>query len=125
MAVAYADMVKECGSAASALGQTTVEYYIAEATKEANAYLAPAGLSASGDACDLAVKKLTHVYIIIRKREDGSRPASLGIDVISINNNVNIEIEQLRKTAFEILEQYKSQQALTDSRRKYYMAKVN
>ena len=99
---------------------------IAQADREINARLALAGLSASAsdDTLKAASLNLSIAGVMTRLRADGSKPSSLKVGDISMGDNIDAAITELKTRADESITAYIRSNG-TYSRDRWYIRKVN
>jgi hypothetical protein len=79
---------------------------IENTTQEVFQYLNKAGVSGSGNVIKAATLKLATADLMTRWRMDGSKPQSLTIGVISMKDDNDGAIANLRQEAWELLHRY-------------------
>jgi hypothetical protein len=79
---------------------------IENTTQEVFQYLNKAGVSGSGSVIKAATLKLATADLMTRWRMDGSKPQSLTIGVISMKDDNDGAISNLRNEAWELLHRY-------------------
>jgi len=101
------DLVNLTGSS---LSSTILQAIIDDADREINAYLAPHGLSGSGDACKTASLKLSRAGLMQYHRLSGIQPKSVSIGDSTSQDDPDVAIAALRKEAFQVLDLWISTQ---------------
>ena len=101
------DLVNLTGSS---LSSTILQAIIDDADREINAYLAPHGLSGSGDACKTASLKLSRAGLMQYHRLSGIQPKSVSIGDTTSQDDPDVAIKALRAEAFALLDQWVSTQ---------------
>ena len=101
------DLVNLTGSS---LSSTILQAIIDDADREINAYLAPHGLSGSGDACKTASLKLSRAGLMQYHRLSGIQPKSVSIGDTTSQDDPDVAIAALRKEAFQVLDLWISTQ---------------
>ncbi len=98
---------------------------IAQAGREIDARICMAGLSPPGsnDMLKAACLKLSTAAVFIRHRMDGTTPPSLSVGDITVGDNPDRAIEQLKADAYAIVDAYIRYSKRTG--RGYYVAITN
>jgi len=117
----YTELANETGSG---LSQTILEELINQAEREVNSRLAVAGLSGSAnDTLKVATLKIATANMLVRYRLDNTKPSGLTIGELSMSDNIDEAIRNLKADGLRIVGEYIKTNFPTKSRR--YMTKVN
>ena len=104
----------------SAYTTAELQAFIDRADRQINAKLNAARVSGSGNAIKEASLCLSTAMLLTRMRMDGSKPASLSVNGLSMSDNIDQAIKTYESRAWELVNEHI---AYSTPRKRFYVAR--